>query len=93
MSKMDVKMNVKEKMLAALKKTEGCNTFTVAQAQSRFGIKNVSARIAELRQEGYCIYTNPKTLSDGTKTSVYRLGNPSREMVKAALAAGVSFGI
>jgi len=77
-------LSAKEKMLNALQKTEGYNTFTVAQAQRRFGIKNVSARIDELRSEGHCIYTNTKTLEDGRKISYYRLGKPSREMVKAA---------
>jgi predicted ArsR family transcriptional regulator len=82
-------MNVKERMLTSLKQND---TFTVKQAQQRFGIKNVYARISELRQEGYCIYTNPKKMHDGKKTFVYRLGKPNREMVKAALAAGISFG-
>ena len=78
------KLSAKEKMLNALQKTEGYNTFTVAQAQRRFGIVNVSARIDELRSEGHCIYTNTKTTQDGRKVSFYRLGKPSREMVKAA---------
>jgi len=82
-------LNAKEKMLSALKSNE---TFTVRQARSRFGIKNVAARIYDLRQEGYCIYSNEKTLSTGKKATVYRLGKPSREIVKAALQAGYSFG-
>jgi hypothetical protein len=84
-------MNATQKILTALK-SETSNTFTTKQARSRFGIKNVAARIFDLRQEGHCIYTNTKKLSDGTKTTEYRLGKPSRAMVKAALAAGVSFG-
>ena len=40
-----MKLSAKEKMLKALKQKEGYNTFTVKQAQRRFGIKNVSARI------------------------------------------------
>jgi hypothetical protein len=88
---MNVQLSAKEKMLAALKKTEGYNTFTVAQAQKRFGVKNVSARIEELRKEGYCIYTNSKTLKNGRKINFYRLGTPTKAMVKAALSAGYSF--
>ena len=42
------KLSAKARMLAALKKTEGSNTFTVKQAQRRFGVQNVSARIEEL---------------------------------------------
>ena len=75
------KLNVKEKMLAVLSKSEGDNTFTVPQAQARFGITNVAARINELRDEGNAIYTNRKTLSNGRKISFYRLGTPTKSMV------------
>jgi len=85
------KLTAKEKMLTALKQKSGYNTFTTKQAQRRFGITNVAARIAELRQEGYCIYTNTVTLSDGTKAKSYRLGSPSKAMVQAALRGGYSF--
>lgn len=86
------KLSAKDRMLNALQQTSGYNTFTVAQAQRRFGVQNVSARIEELRKEGHCIYTNTKTTEDGSKVSYYRLGKPSREMVKAAaLYAGHAF--
>jgi len=88
---MKKQLSAKEKMLATLKKSEGYNTFTTAQAQSRFGISNVSARIDELRQEGHCIYTNTKTLDNGRKIKFYRLGTPSKALVRAALSAGYSF--
>ena len=83
-------MSVKEKMLNALKQKSGYNTFTVAQAKRRFGISNVSARIEELRKEGHCIYTNYKNVN-GKKTAFYRIGTPSKELVRSALAGGFSF--
>jgi hypothetical protein len=86
------KMNVKDRMLAVLKQKDGYNTFTVKQAQKRFGVKNVYARINELRQEGHCIYTNTKTLKDGRKINFYRLGTPTKSLVKTALQAGYSLG-
>ena len=55
------------------------DTFSVAQARRRFGVKNISARIAELRQEGWPIYTNIKSRGDGTKVAVYRLGTAKRK--------------
>lgn len=79
--------SVKEKILSYLSKDNGYNTLTVAQAQSRFGISNVAARIDELRREGHAIYTNTKTLKDGRKITFYRLGTPSKRVV----AAGVEF--
>lgn len=85
------KLSAKERMLNVLKKQDGYNTFTTAQAQRRFGISNVSARIDELRQEGYCIYTNTRTTNDGRKVRFYRLGTPTKAMVQAALRAGYSF--
>ena len=84
------KLSAKQKMLNALQQTEGYNTFTVKQAQRRFGITNVTARIDELRQEGNCIYTNTK-VQNGRKVSFYRLGSPTKAMVKAALRSGYSF--
>jgi hypothetical protein len=80
-------MSAKEKILAYLSKDGMRNTLTVAQARARFKIDNVSARIDELRKEGYSIYTNTKTLADGRKIQYYKLGKPSRKVV----AAGVEF--
>lgn len=84
------KQSAKQRMLATLKKASGYNTFTTKQAQARFGISNVSARIDELRQEGHVIYTNTRVLEDGRKISYYRLGNPTKAMVRSALSAGHS---
>jgi len=84
------KVSAKQKILNALKQTGGYNTFTVKSAQRRFGIKNVSARIDELRQEGHVIYTNTRYTESGEKISFYRLGTPTKAMVKTALSAGYS---
>ena len=77
------------KLLTALQKGQ---TFTRSQAASRFGIKNVSAEVSRIRQAGFAVYANPVQTSKGTKVTVYRLGNPSRELVAAgyrALSAGI----
>jgi hypothetical protein len=83
------KLSAKEKMLQTLTKKTGYNTFSVAQARSRFGITNVAARIAELRNEGYAIYTNIKSRADGSKVAVYRLGTPSKSFKAQCRAMGV----
>ena len=88
---MTTQLSAKQKMVNYLNKTEGYNTFSVAQGRKLFGVQNVSARIEELRKEGHCIYTNSVTKGDGSKTSVYRLGKPTKSMVRAALQAGYSF--
>jgi predicted transcriptional regulator len=89
---MTTKLSAKEKILNYLSKTEGYNTLSVAQARARFGIQNVSARVEELRKEGHVIYTNTKFRGDGSKVSVYRMGKPTKSMVRTAINAGYSFG-
>jgi hypothetical protein len=84
-----MKLTAKQRLLNFLAKKDGYNTFSIAQAQSRFGIKNVSARISELRQEGYAIYTNMKQRSDGSKVAVYRLGTPSKTFKAQCRSNGV----
>ena len=81
-------ISAKTKILNYLNKSEGYNTLSVAQARARFGISNVAARIDELRQEGNVIYTNTKRRADGSKVQVYRMGKPTKAMVRAAYAAG-----
>jgi biotin operon repressor len=83
------KISAKQRMLSVLTQNSGYNTFSVAQARSRFGITNVAARIAELRQEGYAIYTNMKTRGNGSKVAVYRLGTPSKSFKAQCRANGV----
>jgi predicted ArsR family transcriptional regulator len=62
---------------------------TVNQARSRFGIQNVSARVYDLREEGWPIYTNQKTIN-GRPTFVYRLGRFPRSV--ASIPANTSRG-
>ncbi len=62
-------------------------SLSIAQAKSRLGVTQLPARVSELRAEGYAIYTNVNKAGNTT----YRLGTPSRAMVSAAHAAGVSF--
>lgn len=78
------KLSAKERMLSVLTGDGAYNTFSVAQAQNRFGITNVAARIAELRQDGHPIYTNTKRRADGSKVNVYRYGTPTKAMKRAA---------
>lgn len=54
-------------------------TLTSAQARSRFGVRNLRARVNDLRNDGFCVYTN----RTGNGIS-YRMGTPSRAIVAAA---------
>jgi len=86
-------MNAKQKILSYLSKTSGYNTLTVKQAQKMFKIKNVGARIDELRKDGYSIYTNTRKLADGRKVTFYRLGTPSKKVVSAGFQVLRSMGV
>lgn len=57
----------------------GGRTISAREARSRFGIRNLRARVNDLRNQGFCVYTN----RTGSRTT-YRMGIPSRAMVAVA---------
>ncbi len=57
---------------------------TARQISGSFGLKNPHGAIHELRNQGHCIYSNKAVLADGTETTKYRVGKPSRRMVAIA---------
>jgi len=73
----------KDKLITAF---NSGSDFTENQIASRLNVSPSRARflVTELRQDGYAIYRNTKTLSNGTPATVYRLGTPSKAMVAAA---------
>lgn len=87
----NLKMNITKssKLLSALRKGE---ELTAAQISQRFGIKNPTATVSDLRYSGFAIYANQHTDTKGRQSTKYRLGTPSREVVAAgykALAMGL----
>ena len=70
-----------------LRALQSGSDFTSNQLRSKFGIRNVSERISELRKAGYSIYLNAKTTRNGEKINVYRLGTPTRAVVAAGQIA------
>lgn len=65
---------------------------TPAQAQKRFGIKNISAEVSRIRQSGYAVYANKRVAGNGVAVTEYVIGKPSRKIVAAgykALAMGL----
>ena len=75
-------MSIQTKVLKTLKSGK---QFTAGQMAGIFRTTEgtISARVSELRAQGYSIYSN--TAKNG-KTA-YRLGTPSRAMVATAYAA------
>ncbi len=78
--------SLKSKILTSLK--EG-NEVSAKQFAARFktSVTTVGARVSELRREGYAIYNNRHTDSQGRTTMKYRIGTPSRKVVAAGYAA------
>ena len=65
---------------------------TPAQAEKRFGIKNISAEVSRIRQAGFAVYADKRVAGNGVKVTEYVLGKPSRKIVAAgykALAMGL----
>ena len=60
---------------------------TAAQAEKRFGIKNISAEVSRIRQNGYAVYANTRKAGNGVMVREYHLGEASREMVALAYKA------
>jgi hypothetical protein len=56
------------------------NSITSSKARKMFGIRNLRARINDLRNDGYCVYTNRSRAG----TASYRIGRASRVIVSAA---------
>lgn len=68
------------------------DSVTAAQAHKRFGIKNISAEVSRIRQNGYAVYANSRVAGNGVKVTEYVIGKPSRAIVAAgykAMAAGL----
>jgi hypothetical protein len=56
------------------------NAITSSKARKMFGIRNLRARVNDLRNSGYCVYTNRSR----SGTASYRIGRASRAIVSAA---------
>jgi hypothetical protein len=54
---------------------------TPAQAEKRFGIKNISAEASRIRSHGYAVYSNTRKAANNVVVTEYELGRPSREIV------------
>ena len=77
-------MTKQERVLEALRKGE---QLTAAQIKARFGVKNPTATVSDLRYNGFAIYANKHTDTKGRVSTKYRLGKPSRAIVAAGYRA------
>lgn len=66
------------KLLEALKNGE---SFTQAQAEKRFGIKNIRAEASRLRYNGHAVYAKSRKAGNGVNVTEYELGRATRRIV------------
>lgn len=78
-------MSIQSKVLNVLRTGKNFSAHAIAK-QLRTTEGTVSARISELRAQGYAIYSNVNK----NGSTAYRLGRPSRAMVATAFAAAGS---
>lgn len=60
---------------------------TAAQAEKRFGIKNMTAEVSRIRQAGYAVYANQRRAGNNVQVTEYEIGMPSRRVVAAGYKA------
>ena len=70
----------KQEML--LNNLKSGRSFTAKQIKGSFGIAHPASAIRNLREQGYCVYSNNAKLADGTRTTKYRIGNASKRMIR-----------
>jgi len=67
-------------------------TITASVAAKRFGIKNLSAEVSRVKQNGYVVAKSTRTAANGIQVTEFRLGQPSRALIAAGYAA-ISAGL
>jgi hypothetical protein len=65
---------------------------TPAEANKRFGVKNLSAEVSRIRQHGFAVYANSRKAGNGETVTEYQIGKPSRRLVAAGYLA-MSMGL
>ncbi len=63
------------------------DVITASQAEKRFGIKNISAEVSRIRQNGYAVYAKTRKAGNGVVVREYKLGEASRQLVALAYKA------
>ena len=87
-------IDTKSKTYRLFQALQSGEQLTEAQIAQRFGLKNPTATISNLRlNHGFAVYANEHFDTKGRRTVKYSLGKPSRKVVAAgykALAAGMT---
>ena len=79
-------MNV-TKQSRVLEALQSGQELTAKQIAARFGVKNPTATISDIRYAGFSVYANRRVDTKGRVSTKYRLGSPSRAVVAAGFRA------
>ena len=71
------------KQARVLEALQSGEQLTAKQIAARFGVKNPTATISDIRLNGFAVYANQHKDTKGRVTTKYRLGTPSRAVVAA----------
>lgn len=80
-------MQVKTKQSRLTEALLAGEELTAAQIEARFGIKNPTATISDIRFSGVPVYANQRKNSKGEVKTFYRTGRASRKIVAAGYRA------
>jgi len=86
------KFNKETKTYKLFKTLQAGERITPASADTKLGIKNLSAEVSRVRQMGFAVYRKNRVAGNGVEVIEYVMGTPSQELVAAgyrALAAGI----
>ena len=72
---------------SVLEALQAGEALTAKQIAARFGVKNPTATISDIRFAGFAVYANQHKDTKGRVTTKYRLGKPSRAIVAAGIRA------
>jgi predicted ArsR family transcriptional regulator len=75
------------KQTRVLEALQSGEELTAKQIGARFGVKNPTATISNIRLSGFAVYANQHKDTKGRVTTKYRLGTPSRAIVAAGYRA------
>ena len=79
-------INPETKTFKVFQALQSGKALTASQA-SKMGVKNLSAEVSRIRQNGFAVYTNSRKAGNGVAVTEYVIGKPSRKMVALAYKA------
>jgi hypothetical protein len=85
-------INPETKTFKVFQALQSGEAITPAAAESRFGVKNLSAEVSRIRSHGFAVYSNSRKAGNGVQVTEYVLGKPSRKLVALGYKA-MSMGI